>query len=127
MEKRVILLDTSVLIEALHNKNKQPCSIRMNLHRIIHIEHIAPLTLRFEFDDGETVQHDFHEEVNHFPESPVITALADTIMFRSAVITRSGRAVEWANGYDLCADQCRLWLGDTAALLMQTSEIVVAV
>jgi hypothetical protein len=99
----------------------------MNFHRITRIDHIAPLTLRFEFDDGEAVTHDFHEEINRFPESPVINALAGTAMFRSAAIVRSGRAVEWANGYDLCADQCRLWLGDTAASLMQTSEILVAV
>ena len=82
----------------------------MNLYRITQIDYIAPQTLRFEFDDGEVATHDFHDEINHFPESPVIAALADAEMFRSAEIVRSGRAVEWANGYDLCADQCRRWI-----------------
>jgi hypothetical protein len=98
----------------------------MNLHRIARIDHIAPLTLRFEFDDGEAVTHDFHEEINHFPESLIIAALADAAMFRSASIVRSGRAVEWANGYDLCADQCRLWLEDTAPMSIQASETLAA-
>lgn len=98
----------------------------MQLHYITHIDHIAPLTLRFEFDDGMTVEHNFREEIEHFPNSPVIAGLADTVVFASAEIVRSGRAVEWANGYDLCADQCRLWTGDTASSSMQPSETLVA-
>ncbi len=61
----------------------------MNLYRITQIDYIAPQTLRFEFDDGEVATHDFHDEINHFPESPIITALADAEMFRIAVIVRS--------------------------------------
>ena len=98
----------------------------MNLYRITHIDHIVPLTLRFEFDDGEAVVHDFQEEINRFPESPVITALADTVMFRSAAIVRSGRAVEWANGYDLCADQCRRWITETPASIGFVEELLTA-
>ncbi len=98
----------------------------MQLHHITRIAHIAPLTLRFEFDDGMTTEHNFREEIEQFPNSNVIAGLADTAVFASAEIVRSGRAVEWANGYDLCADQCRLWIGDTASSSMKPSETLVA-
>jgi hypothetical protein len=97
----------------------------MNLHHITRIDHIAPLTLRFEFDDGMTTEHNFREEIEQFPDSPIIAGLADKAIFASAEIVRSGRAVEWANGYDLCADQWRLWTGDTASSSIQSSKTLV--
>lgn len=78
---------------------------------IIHAKPIYPSKLAITWEDGFS----YEVEVGHLLcRHPTLEMLNNREVFESMSVVYDGRAIEWANGADFCADALRLWAEEQA-------------
>ena len=77
----------------------------MVLRRIRHAEQLEGLKLRLDYDDNTSVVADFEPLIDR---GGMFERLRAPDYFSRFVIARGGRALEWPDGLDFCADA--LWI-----------------
>lgn len=74
------------------------------MKKIIAIETLPGFCLKLTYADGRSVQVDFASKIQ---EGTVTAPLADPVFFKRVKISYDGRAIEWPDAVDFCADA--LW------------------
>jgi len=81
----------------------------MNQIRILKITNIKNYILEIEFSDNCIKQFDFMQIINF---NGIAEDLKNLEYFKNVKIIDDGRAFEWQNGYDCCADWARYFAKD---------------